>query len=293
MKIAVLAGDGVGPEVIAEAVKVLTALGREGLKLEFEQAPVGGAAYDAAGDPLPSPTLELAGKADAILFGAVGGPRYDAAPRAKRPEQALLRLRKELNLFANLRPAAVFPELADASTLRPEVVAGLDILIVLETSQLWREVVSEVGKEYPAVELAHMYVDNAAMQLLKNPRQFDVIVTGNMFGDILSDEASMLTGSIGMLPSASLDENGKGLYEPIHGSAPDIAGRNLANPLAAVLSAAMMLRYSLGEDRAAARVEAAVKKVLAKGYRTADIFQRGTRKVGTREMGDAVVAALS
>ncbi len=354
MKIAVLAGDGVGPEVIAEAVKVLTALGREGLKLEFEQAPVGGAAYDAAGDPLPSPTLELAGKADAILFGAVGGPRYDAGPRAKRPEQALLRLRKELNLFANLRPAAVFPELADASTLRPEVVAGLDILIVreltgdiyfgeprgirklegggregfdtmryseseirriahagfraalkrkgklcsvdkanvLETSQLWREVVSEVGKEYPAVELAHMYVDNAAMQLLKNPRQFDVIVTGNMFGDILSDEASMLTGSIGMLPSASLDENGKGLYEPIHGSAPDIAGKNLANPLAAVLSAAMMLRYSFGEDRAANRLEAAVRKVLAKGYRTADIFQRGTRKVGTREMGDAVVAAL-
>ncbi len=354
MKIAVLAGDGVGPEVIAEAVKVLTALGREGLKLEFEQAPVGGAAYDAAGDPLPSPTLELAGKADAILFGSVGDPRYDAAPRAKRPEQALLRLRKELNLFANLRPAAVFPELADASTLRPEVVAGLDILIVreltgdiyfgeprgirklegggregfdtmryseseirriahagfraalkrsrklcsvdkanvLETSQLWREVVSEVGREYVAVELTHMYVDNAAMQLLKHPRQFDVIVTGNMFGDILSDEASMLTGSIGMLPSASLDENGKGLYEPIHGSAPDIAGKNLANPLAAILSAAMMLRYSLDQDRAAARVEAAVKKVLAEGYRTADIFQRGTHKVGTREMGDAVVAAL-
>ncbi len=354
MKIAVLAGDGVGPEVIAEAVKVLTALGREGLKLEFEQAPVGGAAYDAAGDPLPSPTLELVRKADAILFGAVGDPRYDAVPRAKRPEQAILRLRKELNLFANLRPAAVFPELADASTLRPEVVAGLDILIVrelagdiyfgeprgirklegggregfdtmrysesevrriahagfraalkrrrklcsvdkanvLETSQLWREVVSEVGKEYAAVELTHMYVDNAAMQLLKNPRQFDVIVTGNMFGDILSDEASMLTGSIGMLPSASLDEKGKGLYEPIHGSAPDIAGKNLANPLAAILSAAMMLRYSLEQDRAAARVEAAVKKVLAEGYRTADIFQRGARKVGTREMGDAVVAAL-
>ncbi|HLQ00989.1 MAG TPA: 3-isopropylmalate dehydrogenase [Burkholderiales bacterium] len=354
MKIAVLAGDGVGPEVIAEAVKVLTALEREGLTLEIEQAPVGGAAYDAAGDPLPSPTLELARTADAILFGAVGGPRYDVAPRAKRPEQAILRLRKELNLFANLRPAAVFPELADASTLRPEVVTGLDILIVreltgdiyfgeprgirelegggregfdtmryseseirriahagfraalkrsrklcsvdkanvLETSQLWREVVSEVGREYVAVELTHMYVDNAAMQLLKHPRQFDVIVTGNMFGDILSDEASMLTGSIGMLPSASLDENGKGLYEPIHGSAPDIAGKNLANPLAAILSAAMMLRYSLDQDRAAARVEAAVKKVLAEGYRTADIFQRGTHKVGTREMGDAVVAAL-
>jgi 3-isopropylmalate dehydrogenase len=275
--------------------------------------------------------------------------------REKRPEQALLRLRKELNLFANLRPASVFPELADASTLRPEVVAGLDILIVreltgdiyfgqprgirelegggregfdtmrytdeeirriahagfraalmrdrklcsvdkanvLETSQLWREVVSAVGKEYPTVELTHMYVDNAAMQLLKNPRQFDVIVTGNMFGDILSDEASMLTGSIGMLPSASLDEKGKGLYEPIHGSAPDIAGKNLANPLAAILSAAMMLRYSFDQDRVAARVEVAVKKVLAQGYRTADIFQQGTSKVGTREMGDAVVAALS
>jgi len=355
MKIAVLPGDGVGPEVIAESVKVLAALGREGLAFEMEQASVGGAAYDAAGDPLPGATLELARKADAILFGAVGGPRYDSLPREKRPEQALLRLRKELNLFANLRPASVFPELADASTLRPEVVAGLDILIVreltgdiyfgqprgireleggkregfdtmrytdeeirriahagfraalmrnrklcsvdkanvLETSQLWREVVSAVGKEHPAVELTHMYVDNAAMQLLKNPRQFDVIVTGNMFGDILSDEASMLTGSIGMLPSASLDERGKGLYEPIHGSAPDIAGKNLANPLAAILSVAMMLRYSFDHDRVAARVEAAVKKVLAQGYRTADIFQQGTRKVGTREMGDAVVAALS
>ncbi|HMH19462.1 MAG TPA: 3-isopropylmalate dehydrogenase [Burkholderiales bacterium] len=355
MKIAVLPGDGVGPEVVAEAVKVLAAVRRDGLALDCEEAPVGGAAYDSAGDPLPEPTLQLARKADAILFGAVGGPRYDSLPREKRPEQALLRLRKELNLFANLRPASVFPELADASTLRPEVVAGLDILIlreltgdiyfgqprgireieggmregfdtmrytdaeirriahagfraalkrhrklcsidkanVLETSQLWREVVSEVGKEYAAVELTHMYVDNAAMQLLKNPRQFDVIVTGNMFGDILSDEASMLTGSIGMLPSASLDEKGKGLYEPIHGSAPDIAGKNLANPLAAILSAAMMLRYSFDQDRVAARVEAAVKKVLAQGYRTADIFKQGTRKVGTREMGDAVVAALA
>jgi 3-isopropylmalate dehydrogenase len=355
MKIAVLPGDGVGPEVVAEAVKVLTAFEGEGLAFEWEQALVGGVAYDSAGDPLPGRTLELAKKADAILFGAVGGPRYDRLPREKRPEQALLKLRKELNLFANLRPASVFPELADASTLRPEVVAGLDILIlreltgdiyfgqprgireieggmregfdtmrytdaeirriahagfraalkrhrklcsidkanVLETSQLWREVVSEVGKEYAAVELTHMYVDNAAMQLLKNPRQFDVIVTGNMFGDILSDEASMLTGSIGMLPSASLDEKGKGLYEPIHGSAPDIAGKNLANPLAAILSAAMMLRYSFDQDRVAARVEAAVKKVLAQGYRTADIFKQGTRKVGTREMGDAVVAALA
>ena len=352
MKIAVLPGDGVGTEVIAEAVKVLGTLG---LGFEMEQAAVGGAAYDTSGDPLPEPALELARKADAILFGAVGGPRYDALPREKRPEQAILRLRKELNLFANLRPASVFPDLADASTLRPDVVAGLDILIVreltgdiyfgqprgirkleggmregfdtmrytegeirriahtgfraalkrsrklcsvdkanvLETSQLWREVVSTVGREYTAVELTHMYVDNAAMQLLKNPRQFDVIVTGNMFGDILSDEASMLTGSIGMLPSASLDQKGKGLYEPIHGSAPDIAGKNLANPLAAILSAAMMLRYSFDQDRVAARVEGAVKKVLAQGYRTADIFQQGTRKVGTREMGDAVVAALS
>jgi 3-isopropylmalate dehydrogenase len=354
MKIAVLPGDGVGPEVIAEAVKVLDAFRREGLGLEMERAPVGGAAYDSAGDPIPEATLALAKKADAVLFGAVGGPRYDTLPRDKRPEQALLKLRKELDLFANLRPASVFPELADASTLRPEVVAGLDILIlreltgdiyfgqprgirklegggregfdtmryseaeirriahagfraaqkrrrslcsvdkanVLETSQLWREVVSMVGREYPMVELTHMYVDNAAMQLLKNPKQFDVIVTGNMFGDILSDEASMLTGSIGMLPSASLDEKGKGLYEPIHGSAPDIAGKNLANPLATILSAAMMLRHSFDHDDAAARVEAAVRKVLSQGYRTADIFRAGTRKLGTREMGDAVVAAL-
>ena len=354
MKIAVLPGDGVGPEVIAEAVKVLTAVKPEGFALDVVQAPVGGAAHDATGDPLPTQTLELARQADAILFGAVGGPRYDQLPRQERPEQALLRLRKELNLFANLRPAAVFPELVDASTLRPEVVSGLDILIVreltgdiyfgeprgvrklegggregfdtmrytdseirriahagfrsalkrkkklcsvdkanvLETSQLWREVVSEVGKEYAAVELTHMYVDNAAMQLLKNPTQFDVIVTGNMFGDILSDEASMLTGSIGMLPSASLDEAGKGLYEPIHGSAPDIAGKNLANPLAAILSVAMMLRYTFDQGLAAARVEVAVKKVLAQGYRTADIFSPGSVEVGTREMGDAVVAAL-
>jgi 3-isopropylmalate dehydrogenase len=333
---------------------VLDAFRREGLKLEMEQAPVGGTACDASGDPIPEATLALARKADAVLFGAVGDPRYDALPRDKRPEQAILRLRKELNLFANLRPAALFPELADASTLRPEVVAGLDILIVreltgdiyfgqprgirklesgaregfdtmryseveirriaqmafrtalkrkrklcsvdkanvLETSQLWREVVSAVGEEYADVDLTHMYVDNAAMQLLRNPKQFDVIVTGNMFGDILSDEASMLTGSIGMLPSASLDEKGKGLYEPIHGSAPDIAGKNLANPLAAILSAAMMLRHSLGRPDAAARVEAAVRKVLSQGYRTADIFRAGTRKLGTREMGDAVVGAL-
>jgi 3-isopropylmalate dehydrogenase len=350
VKIAILPGDGVGPEVVAEAVKVLR---REGLGLEMESAPVGGAGYDGSGDPMPEATLALAKKADAILFGAVGGPRYDALPREKRPEQAILTLRKELDLFANLRPVSVFPELADASTLRPEVVAGLDILIlreltgdiyfgqprgirvergvregfdtmrysepeirriahagfraalrrrkkvcsvdkanVLETSRLWREVVGSVGKEYAAVELTHMYVDNAAMQLLKNPKQFDVIVTGNMFGDILSDEASMLTGSIGMLPSASLDEKGKGLYEPSHGSAPDIAGKNIANPLATILSAAMMLRYSLDQAAAAARVEGAVRKVLSQGYRTGDIFQAGARRVGTREMGDAVVAAL-
>jgi 3-isopropylmalate dehydrogenase len=351
VKIAVLPGDGVGPEVVAEAVKVLRAL--DGLALQIEHAPVGGAAYDSAGDPIPAATLALAKSADAVLFGAVGGPQYDALPRDKRPEQAILRLRKDLDLFANLRPASVFPELADASTLRPEVVSGLDILIlreltgdiyfgqprgirtergvregfdtmrysepeirriahagfraalkrgkkicsvdkanVLETSQLWREVVSAVGREYSGVELTHMYVDNAAMQLLKNPRQFDVIVTGNMFGDILSDEASMLTGSIGMLPSASLDEKGKGLYEPVHGSAPDIAGKNLANPLATILSAALMLRYSLEQEAAAVRVERAVKQVLSQGYRTGDIFRPGTRKVGTREMGDAVVAAL-
>jgi 3-isopropylmalate dehydrogenase len=335
-------------------MKVLDVLKREGLAFEAERAPVGGAAYDIAGDPIPETTLALARNADAVLFGAVGGPRYDELPRDKRPEQAILRLRKELDLFANLRPASVFPELADASTLRPEVVSGLDILIlreltgdiyfgqprgirklesgvregfdtmrysepeirriahagfraalkrkkkvcsvdkanVLETSQLWREIVGAVGKEYSGVELSHMYVDNAAMQLLKNPKQFDVIVTGNMFGDILSDEASMLSGSIGMLPSASLDEKGKGLYEPIHGSAPDIAGKNLANPLATILSAAMMLRYSFDREAAAARVEAAVRKVLSQGYRTADIYKAGTRRVGTREMGDAVVAAM-
>jgi len=354
MRIAILPGDGIGPEVVAEAVKVLAALKREGVEMHVEQAAVGGAAYDAVGDPLPAATLELARGADAVLFGAVGGPRYDTLPRAKRPEQALLRLRKELNLFANFRPATVYPELADSSTVRPEVVAGLDILIlreltgdiyfgeprgvrrsaeggregfdtmrytdseirriahagfraalkrnrklcsvdkanVLETSLLWREVMTEVAREYPSVALTHMYVDNAAMQLIRAPKQFDVIVTGNMFGDILSDEASMLTGSIGMLPSASLDERGKGLYEPIHGSAPDIAGRDLANPLAAILSAAMMLRFSLNRDAAASRIEAAVRKVLSRGYRTPDIVQPGTQRVGTREMGDAVVAAL-
>jgi 3-isopropylmalate dehydrogenase len=354
VKIAVLPGDGIGPEIVAQALKVLRALSAAGLSLELEHAPVGGAGYDAAGDPLPPATLAAARAADAILFGAVGGWQYDRLERAKRPEQALLRLRKELGLFANLRPATIYPELASASTLKPEVVAGMDILIlreltgdiyfgqprgirtneageregfdtmryaepeirrighagfraarkrskrlcsvdkanVLETSQLWREVVTAVGKEYPDVELSHMYVDNAAMQLLRAPKQFDVIVTGNMFGDILSDEASMLTGSIGMLPSASLDERGKGLYEPIHGSAPDIAGQDVANPLATILSAALMLRYSLDQDGAASRIEAAVRKVLAQGLRTADIHAPGTTKVGTNAMGDAVVAAL-
>src|SRR3954449_4648211 len=328
-------------------------LRRLGLPLELETAPVGGAGYEAAGDPLPAKTLALAKEADAILFGAVGDARYDKLERAKRPEQAILGLRKALGLLANLRPARVHAELAAASALKPEVVAGLDILIVreltgdiyfgepkgvrdaggeregfdtmryreseigriarvafeaarkrarrvcsvdkanvLETSQLWREVVSEEAKRYPDVELSHMYVDNCAMQLVRNPKQFDVIVTGNMFGDILSDEASMLTGSIGMLPSAALDEHGKGLYEPIHGTAPDIAGKGIANPLATILSAAMMLRFSLRQYKAAERLDAAVRKVLSDGYRTADIFTAGTKKVGTAGMGDAVLSAL-
>ena len=354
MKIAVLAGDGIGPEIIAQAMKVLEVLRRDGLKLELEQAPYGGAGYDAHGDPLPATTLQLAREADAVLCGAVGGPQYDALPRDKRPEQGILRIRKELQLFANLRPAMLFDELASASSLKPELVAGLDILIlreltgdiyfgeprgrrtnargeregydtmlysepeirriadvgfqaamkrskkltsvdkenVLETSRFWREVVKDVATKYPEVELSHMYVDNAAMQLVRNPKQFDVIVTGNMFGDILSDEASMLTGSIGMLPSASLDANNQGLYEPAHGSAPDIAGRNIANPLATILSAAMMLRYTFNQEAPARRIEAAVKKVLAQGYRTADIHSTETRRVGTQEMGDAVVAAM-
>jgi 3-isopropylmalate dehydrogenase len=354
MKIAVLAGDGIGPEIIGQALKVLSALARDGLKIELEEAPFGGAGYDACGDPLPEATLKLAREADAVLCGAVGGPKYDALPRAQRPEQGILRIRKELGLFANLRPAILYPELVGASTLKPEVVSGLDLMIVreltgdiyfgeprgrrqnargaregfdtmlysepeivriveigfqaamkrsrklcsvdkenvLETSRLWREVVKDVGNKYPQVELSHMYVDNAAMQLVRHPRQFDVIVTGNMFGDILSDEASMLTGSIGMLPSASLDARAKGLYEPSHGSAPDIAGKNLANPLATILSAAMMLRYTFNQDEWAYRIEAAVKDVLAQGLRTADIHEAGMRKVGTDEMGEAVVAAL-
>ena len=350
MRVAVLAGDGIGPEIVAQATKVLRQLG---LALELAEAPVGGAGYQATGEPLPAKTLALAKEADAVLFGAVGDPRFDSLERAKRPEQAILGLRKELGLFANLRPARVHPELAAASALKSEVVAGLDILIVreltgdiyfgspkgirdaggeregydtmryreseirriarvafdaarkrarrvcsvdkanvLETSQLWREVVSAEAAKYPDIELSHMYVDNCAMQLVRNPKQFDVIVTGNLFGDILSDEASMLTGSIGMLPSAALDERGKGLYEPIHGSAPDIAGRGVANPLATILSAAMMLRYSLKQPQPAERIEAAVTRVLREGLRTADIHTAGTRKVGTQEMGDAVLAAL-
>lgn len=351
MKIAVLPGDGIGSEIIAEALKVLRKLN---LPLEMQEAPVGGTGYDVSGDPLPEATLALAKSADAILFGAVGNPKHDHLPRDKRPEQAILGLRKHLGLFANLRPAQVYAELASASALKPEVVAGLDLLIireltgdiyfgsprgihtnaagdregfdtmrysepeirriahvgfqaamkrgrrlcsvdkanVLETSQLWRDIVIDVAKEYPQVALSHMYVDNAAMQLVRAPKQFDVIVTGNLFGDILSDEASMLTGSIGMLPSASLDANKKGLYEPIHGSAPDIAGQGIANPLATILSAAMMLRYSLNQAAAADRIEAAVKQVLASGVRTPDIFVEGTHRVGTQEMGAAVLAAL-
>ncbi|MBI5898721.1 MAG: 3-isopropylmalate dehydrogenase [Rhodocyclales bacterium] len=350
MKICVLPGDGIGPEIMAEAVRVLKALD---LKLEMEEALLGGCAVDAAKDPFPEATQALAKAADAVLLGAVGGPQWDNNPRELRPERGLLRIRKDLGLFANLRPAILYPELANASTLKPEVVAGLDILIVreltgdiyfgqprgielrdgerygyntmhyteseirrilrvafdaarkrnrkvcsvdkmnvLECTQLWRDVATETAKEYPDVELSHMLVDNAAMQLVKNPKQFDVMVTGNMFGDILSDEASMLTGSIGMLPSASLDADNKGLYEPSHGSAPDIAGKGVANPLATILSAAMMLRYTFGNEESAQRIEAAVKKVLAQGLRTGDIYEPGTTRVGTREMGDAVLAAL-
>ncbi|WP_424192078.1 3-isopropylmalate dehydrogenase [Ampullimonas aquatilis] len=351
MKIAVLPGDGIGKEIVAEAVRVLKVLGES---FELEYAPVGGAGYEASGHPLPDATLKLAQESNAILFGAVGDFKYDNLERSLRPEQAILGLRKSLGLFANLRPAILYPELANASTLKAEVVAGLDILIireltgdiyfgqprgirqlengerqgfdtmhysesevrriakvgfetarkrgkklcsvdkanVLETSQLWREIVIEVHKDYADVELSHMYVDNAAMQLLKNPKQFDVIVTGNLFGDILSDEASMLTGSIGMLPSASLDQAQKGLYEPSHGSAPDIAGKGIANPLATILSVAMMLRYSLNKAEQADRIENAVKVVLSQGYRTGDIYEAGMQRVGTKEMGDAVLKAL-
>jgi 3-isopropylmalate dehydrogenase len=356
MKIAVLAGDGIGPEIVKQALKVLAALGE---RFEIEQALVGGAAYDAHGHPLPDATLALARSADAVLFGAVGDWKYDTLERALRPEQAILGLRKHLGLFANFRPAICYEQLTHASSLKPELVAGLDILIVreltgdiyfgqprgrriapdgpfagalegfdtmryarpeieriahvafqaarkrskrltsvdksnvLETFQLWKDVVTEVHAQYPDVALDHMYVDNAAMQLVRAPKRFDVVVTGNMFGDILSDEASMLTGSIGMLPSASLNERHFGLYEPSHGSAPDIAGKNVANPLATILSAAMMLRYSLGKPEQAARIEKAVERVLAQGLRTADIWSEGTTRVGTDAMGDAVVAALA
>ena len=357
MKIAIMPGDGIGPEVTREAVRVIEALALadSGLAgLEMTEALVGGAAYKATGHPLPPESLAIARAADAILFGAVGDPACDSLERHLRPEQAILGLRKELTLFANLRPAKMFAGMEDASALRPEVARAIDLLIVrelngdvyfgakghrttadgrregwdmmsyaedevrriahvafraaqgrrgklcsvdkanvLETSQLWRDVVIEVAAEYPDVALEHMYVDNAAMQLVRDPKKFDVIVTGNMFGDILSDEAAMLTGSIGMLPSASLNASGKGLYEPSHGSAPDIAGKNLANPLATILSAAMMLRFSLNQPAAADRIDSAVQQVLASGLRTADIWSEGTTKVGTREMGDAVVAALA
>ena len=353
MKLAVLPGDGIGTEIVAQAMKVLDVLKRDGMKIETEEAAIGGAGYDTAGDPLPEATLALAKASDAVLLGAVGGPQYDKLDRPLRPERGLLRIRKELNLFANLRPALLYPELASASTLKPEVVAGLDIMIVreltgdvyfgqprgievrdgqrwgfntmiyseaevrrvahvafgiamkrgkklcsvekanvLECSELWKEVVAEVAKEYPEVELSTMYVDNAAMQLVRNPKQFDVIVTGNIFGDILSDEASMLSGSIGMLPSASLDEHNKGMYEPIHGSAPDIAGKNLANPLATILSVSMMFKYTFNDQATADRIDNAVKKVIAQGYRTGDIWTEGCQRVSCSGMGDAVVAAM-
>lgn len=354
-KILVLPGDGIGPEITAEAVKILNACREAGLDAELEEALVGGAGYDAEGHPLPESTLEKAKAADAILLGAVGGPKWDTLEDlSKRPEKGLLGLRKNLNLFGNLRPALLYPQLAEASTLKPEVVSGLDIMIVreltggiyfgqprgieerdgervgfntyvyseseierigrvafemaqkrgkklcsvdkanvLEVTILWREVMNRLAPEYPDVELSHMYVDNAAMQLVRAPKQFDVVVTGNMFGDILSDAAAMLTGSIGMLPSASLNEKQQGMYEPCHGSAPDIAGQGLANPLATILSVAMMLRYSLGEPALADRIERAVGKVLDQGLRTADIAYPGTRQVSTSEMGDAVLAAFA
>ena len=353
-QIAILPGDGIGPEITAQAVRVLDKLISDGLDARYEYAPLGGAAYDQYGHPYPEFTQNLCRAADAVLLGAVGGPQYDTLERPLRPERGLLAIRKDLGLFANLRPAVLYKELADASTLKPEVVAGLDILIVreltgdiyfgeprgirtlengeregyntmkyseseirriakiafeaaqkrnkklcsvdkanvLETTELWKEIFNEVSKNYPDVELSHMYVDNAAMQLVRAPKQFDVIATGNIFGDILSDQASMLTGSIGMLPSASLDENGKGLYEPSHGSAPDIAGQNKANPLATILSLAMLLRYSLNDEARARQVENAVQKVLEQGLRTADIMQDGGKLVSCSEMGGAVVAAL-
>jgi 3-isopropylmalate dehydrogenase len=353
-KIAVLPGDGIGPEIVEEAIKVLNVFKKEGLDIELEYGLIGGAAYDQTGTPFPNETLVLSTAADAILLGAVGGYKWESLDISVRPEKGLLAIRSALNLFANLRPAILYPQLASASTLKHEVVAGLDLMIVreltggiyfgqprgirildngekegfntlvyreseiqrigkvafdiaqkrqgrlcsvdkanvLESTELWRETMTNVAKEYPDVELSHMYVDNAAMQLVRAPKQFDVMVTTNMFGDILSDCASMLTGSIGMLPSASLDESGKGMYEPIHGSAPDIAGQNIANPLATILSVAMMLRYTLDEAQMADRIELAVGQVLDNGLRTGDIYSAGMTKVGTSEMGDAVVAAL-
>ena len=355
MKIAVLPGDGIGIEIVAEAVKVLELLRSNGLDITLEEAPVGGAGYDAAGKPLPDETLSIVKQADSILLGAVGGPQYENLERELRPEKGLLGLRSELGLFANLRPAILYPQLADASSLKKEIVSGLDIMIVreltggiyfgeprgirersngeregfntliyneseidriarvafdiamkrngklcsvdkanvLEVSELWRECVTVVGKDYPEVELSHMYVDNAAMQLVRQPKQFDVMVTKNMFGDILSDAAAMLTGSIGMLPSASLDANSKGMFEPTHGSAPDIAGKGVANPLATILSVAMMLRYSLNEPALAEDIDNAVGRVLDKGLRTPDIMAEGCREIGTQEMGDAVLAEMS
>ncbi len=354
-----MAGDGIGPEIMSEAQNVLEVLRRDGLKLETESALVGGAAFDAHGHPLPDATLKLAKQADAVLFGSVGGTQYDALPREHRPEKAILGLRKECDFFANLRPATVFPELADASSLKPEIVAGLDLMIireltgdiyfgeprsitgekgkgglpgnrvgintmhyteaqirrilhvgfrtarlrnkrlcsidkmnVLEAMQLWRDIAIEIAPEYPDVELTHMLVDNAAMQLVRNPKHFDGMVCGNLFGDILSDEASMLTGSIGMLPSASLDANGKGLYEPIHGSAPDIAGKGIANPLAQILSLAMMMRYTFQMPEIADRIESAVRKALGSGLRTSDIARKGEKTCTTREMGAAVIANM-
>jgi 3-isopropylmalate dehydrogenase len=354
MKIAVLPGDGIGPEIVAQAIKVLDVLKSDGMKIETEEAAIGGAGYEAAKDPLPEATFKLSQEADAVLLGAVGDWKYDTLPRDMRPERGLLRIRKGLNLFANLRPALLYPELASASTLKPEVVAGLDLMIVreltgdiyfgqprgisilengeregintmryneseirrigriafdiamkrnkkvcsvdkanvLETTELWRQVMIEIAKDYPEVELSHMYVDNAAMQLVRAPKQFDVMVTGNIFGDILSDEASMLTGSIGMLPSASLDENNKGMYEPSHGSAPDIAGKDIANPLATILSVSMMFKYTFNDEATATRIDNAVKKVIADGKRTADIWTEGCVKVSCSDMGDAVVAAM-
>lgn len=352
----ILPGDGIGPEIVAEAQKVLDCVNQQdSLGLSFSEDLLGGASIDVHGVPLSDEALEKARAADAILMGSVGGPKWDQLDRAIRPEKGLLKLRSSLDLFANLRPAILYPQLADASSLKPEIVSGLDILIVreltggiyfgeprgirtldngeregyntykyseseierigrnafdmamkrnkklcsvdkanvLEATVLWREVMDRLAPEYPEVELSHMYVDNAAMQLVRAPKQFDVVVTGNMFGDILSDAAAMLTGSIGMLPSASLDKNGRGMYEPCHGSAPDIAGQGIANPLATILSAAMMLRYSLNMSAAADRIEQAVSSVLDQGLRTADIYTEGTQKVSTREMGDAVVAALS